>query len=549
MKISHPLVLLFLALAAALPVAAQENALRVDFADSASRSTTVGIFRRHGIVYLSLSDLVQVLHLKTYENRPAGKLEIKRPPYRVKVSAGNPFVVVTDPDNRPTVYQLLHQVVNAADAYFVPLESFVPYVGALFGTTATYDPERQRLLIGEGTGRPAVDIPTLVFEPKSNGMVIRIPATRHLSELESWLHHDGWLYLTITDARADTAAIHALKPTGLVKEVIAIQSPTSVQLTFRLSAKVEASEIIQDSSSNDVLLSLRTASSKPEPQALVVAPPVVVAPPPVVAPAESSDTRGKPRVSHAELESRRRRWDLDVIVLDPGHGGRDPGSIGVGGVREKDITLGIALKLGRLITQNLKDVKVVYTRKDDRFIELYRRGQIANAAGGKLFVSIHGNSMQRKPNPTRGFEVYLLRPGRTEEAVAIAERENAVITLEEGYEDKYKTLTDENFILVTMAQSAYVKASEVFADIAQREMETTGLTNHGVKQAGFYVLVGAAMPNVLVESAYLSNRSDEKFVKSQSGQQKIAEALFTAIKRYKGEYEKLLREGNDESSQ
>jgi N-acetylmuramoyl-L-alanine amidase len=235
-----------------------------------------------------------------------------------------------------------------------------------------------------------------------------------------------------------------------------------------------------------------------------------------------------------------------VIVLDAGHGGYDPGTIGVTGVKEKTVALGIVLKLGALITKNLKGVKVVYTRKDDRFVELDRRGKIANEAGGKLFISVHCNSLPRKPSKMRGFEVYLLRPGRTEEAIAIAERENSVIKLEPGYEEKYQQLTEENFILVTMAQSAHVKASEVFADLAQKEMEArTGIPNRGVKQAGFYVLVGAAMPNVLVESAYLSNREDERFLKSDSGQQKIADALFRAVRKYKEEYEKLLEEGKD----
>ena len=106
-----------------------------------------------------------------------------------------------------------------------------------------------------------------------------------------------------------------------------------------------------------------------------------------------------------------------------------------------------------------------------------------------------------------------------------------MIEMEQGYEEKYQQLTEENFILVAMAQSAHVKASEVFADLAQKEIESrTGIPNRGVKQAGFYVLVGAAMPNVLVESAYLSNREDERMLKSDAGQQKIAEALFRAVR-------------------
>ena len=215
-------------------------------------------------------------------------------------------------------------------------------------------------------------------------------------------------------------------------------------------------------------------------------------------------------------------------------------------MKEKDVALGIALKLGRMIEANLKDVKVVYTRKTDSFVELYRRGQIANESDGKLFISIHANSLKRKPSQTNGFEVYLLRPGRTEEAIAIAEQENKVIELEEGYENRYEELTEENFILVAMAQSAHMRASEQFADLTQQELEKlTGLQNRGVKQAGFYVLVGAAMPNVLIESGYLSNRSDERYLKSARGQEKIANAIYRAIKRYKEEYEKLLMEGTD----
>jgi N-acetylmuramoyl-L-alanine amidase len=308
-----------------------------------------------------------------------------------------------------------------------------------------------------------------------------------------------------------------------VRKIVAIQSPTAVQLTFRIAGKIAASEIIKEQETNNILISLRTPGS------------------------EEKELLGKRRQEvQADLDNQRNRWKMDVIVLDPGHGGRDYGAIGVTRVKEKDVTLGIALKLGRLLEKNLKGVKVVYTRKDDSFVELQRRGQIANEANGKLFISIHCNSLRRKPSSTRGFEVYLLRPGRTEEAIEIAERENSVIELEEGYEQKYQHLTEENFILVAMAQSAHVKSSELFADIARQEMESlTPIPSRGVKQAGFYVLVGASMPNVLVETAYLSNYEDERFLRSNNGQQKISEALFQAIKIYKSEYEKQLLEGKD----
>ena len=203
--------------------------------------------------------------------------------------------------------------------------------------------------------------------------------------------------------------------------------------------------------------------------------------------------------------------------------------------------------MGKLIQDNLKDVKVVYTRKTDTFVELYRRTQIANEAGGKLFISIHCNSVERKPSPINGFEIYLLRPGRTQEAVEIASKENAVIQFEEGYQERYKKLTEEEFIIVTMAQSAYMKQSEQFAEVAARTMSgTLKIKNGGVKQAGFYVLVGASMPNVLVELGYLSNKKEEQALRNSSGQTKIADALMQSIKKYKLQYEKALQEGTDD---
>ncbi len=501
---------------------AQGNIVRVVFEADSSRNTAMGVFERHGILYASLTDLAQIFSLTTYENHQAEKLEIKQPPYRVKVSGGNPFIVVTD-SARQTVYQLPARVIYAARAFFVPLYAFVPFFNSVFNKQASFDPVKRTLSIGIRPAAYAYDIPSLSLETKSNGMVIRILSHKPLPDLESWLRPDGWLYVTVADAKADVRAIDAVKPVGIIKQIVAIQSPTSVQLTFKLAGKVAASEILHDQASNDVLVSIRTPGTE-----------------------EKSLLENKRQEIREGLESQRQRWQLDAIVIDPGHGGRDWGAIGVSGVREKDVALAVGLKLGRLIRKNMKGVRVIYTRKDDTFVELDRRGQIANEEGGKLFISIHCNSLRRKPSPTRGFEVYLLRPGRTEEAIAIAERENAVIKLEEGYEKKYKELTDENFILVTMAQSAYVKASEAFADLAQHELEdVTGLENRGVKQAGFYVLVGAAMPNVLVETAYLSNRQDERFLKNPSGQEKIAEALFKAVKEYKGDYEKFLNEGKD----
>jgi N-acetylmuramoyl-L-alanine amidase len=243
-----------------------------------------------------------------------------------------------------------------------------------------------------------------------------------------------------------------------------------------------------------------------------------------------------------ELEEGKNRWAFNVVVIDPGHGGKDPGASGVTGTREKDINLKIGLKLGKLIEKNLKDVKVVYTRKTDEFIELYKRGKIANEADGNLFISIHCNSLKKKPSAIKGYEVYLLRPGRTEEAISIAEFENSVIEFEEN-PDRYQELTDENFILVSMAHSSNMRYSEKFSDLLNNELSAKAkIPSRGIKQAGFYVLVGASMPGILFESGYLSNKEDEKYLKSDKGQQDIAQAMFNSVKSYKKFYDESLIE-------
>ena len=228
-------------------------------------------------------------------------------------------------------------------------------------------------------------------------------------------------------------------------------------------------------------------------------------------------------------------------MIDPGHGGKDSGTIGVGGIEEKNINLAIALKLGKDIKRQMKGVKVVFTRKTDRFVELYRRGQIANEAGGNLFISIHCNATPRKPSRVNGFEVYLLRPGRTKEAISIAERENSVIKYEDN-PARYKKLTDENFILVSMAQSAYMRYSEKFADMLDKEFsKDISIKPLGVKQAGFYVLVGASMPSVLIETGFLSNRKDARYLNSKKGQARIAEAIVKAIEKFRKLYERNIK--------
>ncbi|MCS7154613.1 MAG: N-acetylmuramoyl-L-alanine amidase [Bacteroidetes bacterium] len=231
------------------------------------------------------------------------------------------------------------------------------------------------------------------------------------------------------------------------------------------------------------------------------------------------------------------RWSLDVVAIDPGHGGHDAGAV-YHGVREKDITLGIAERLGRMLEQEL-GLRVVHTRTDDRFVDLYRRGQIANEAGAKLFISIHAN-VSPSSRHTRGTETYFMGLHKTEEARRVMERENAVIRLEADPE-RYRDFTEEQLIIHTLAQSAFLREAERLAELVEKAFAAQGRPSRGVKQAGFVVLWRPSMPSILVEVGFLSNPEEARWLASSEGQESVARAIFRAVAQYKLRYERALQ--------
>ncbi|MEP7219691.1 MAG: N-acetylmuramoyl-L-alanine amidase [Bacteroidota bacterium] len=247
---------------------------------------------------------------------------------------------------------------------------------------------------------------------------------------------------------------------------------------------------------------------------------------------------GDNKSAGAKPSDAQRKWSLATIVIDAGHGGKDPGAIGIGDVEEKDITLSVARNLRDEIKSAMPQVNVVMTRNDDSFVELDRRGQIANERNGRLFISIHCNSMPEKPDPASGFECYILRPGKSDDAARLTSAENSAVKFEG--EGKYSGT--ENVIVAGLAQNAFNRYSESLADNIRRSLRGhVGIPDRGVHQAGFYVLVGASMPAVLVEIGYISNEEDVKVLSSAKGQKKIAHAIFQGIRSYEKVYSASLR--------
>ena len=234
-----------------------------------------------------------------------------------------------------------------------------------------------------------------------------------------------------------------------------------------------------------------------------------------------------------------KNYRIRKVVIDPGHGGRDTGCIR-GHSNEKHLTLSIAKKLGKLLEQQFPDIQFIFTRTKDVSVDLHKRSKMANDAEADLFISIHCNSMEGHDHDwVRGSETYVLGLKTKKENLKVVKRENESILLEKGYESKYGSAdmdSPEAHIIFSHYQNEYLDKSILFAQKVEQQFKKI-IKSRGVKQANFHVLREISMPGVLIETAYMSNPTDRQFLETQSGQNKIANAIMTAFSQYKNEVE------------
>jgi N-acetylmuramoyl-L-alanine amidase len=226
---------------------------------------------------------------------------------------------------------------------------------------------------------------------------------------------------------------------------------------------------------------------------------------------------------------------LKTIVIDAGHGGKDPGCHG-GFAHEKHVCLAIALRLGELIKAKYPNINIIYTRNNDVFVELIERANIANRAKADLFICIHANAGS---NVAYGTETYVLGLHRTEAQQRVAERENSIIALEDDRGAKYKDfdMSPDAIIAKQLQLSVFLDHSILFATNLQKEFKRMGRYDRGVKQAGFLVLYKTTMPSVLIETGFLTNPTEENFLGKNEGQEKMANSMFKAFENYKNQLE------------
>jgi N-acetylmuramoyl-L-alanine amidase len=231
---------------------------------------------------------------------------------------------------------------------------------------------------------------------------------------------------------------------------------------------------------------------------------------------------------------------IKTVCLDAGHGGKDPGCLGPAGAREGKVTLKIILELGKRLKAEYPDMKIIYTRDTDEFIELYERADIANRNKADLFISVHCNAALNKS--AYGTETYTMGLHKTDGNLNVAKRENSVILQEKDYQTAYSGFDPNSplaHIMMANYQSAFMASSVKFASkVEEQFLKNYQRKSFGVKQAGFLVIWRTAMPSVLIETGFLTNPEEENYLASEKGQKEVAEGIAKAFKHYKEEIER-----------
>lgn len=395
-------------------------------------------------------------------------------------------------------------------------------LGDSVGSVGVTSHEEERIPLAQNNDpiEPGTVIRGVNVENKANGAVIIFSASgKTVPTKLKKPDATGRAYLVFQNASCNTDAMTKLFSGGLVKSITPIASASSEELRFALDLDnqgytLKTVDFQRDEKNNRYLVYVMSRAD-------------------VKGIREKEKERTIAKVLSGEIE----KWKLNTIVLDAGHGGHDPGAIGMRGTREKDVALNIVRDLGNVIAQKWPDVRVVYTRKDDRFIPLHERGKIANRNGGKLFISVHCNA--NKKSWLKGSEVYILGPHKSEAARDVAMYENSFITKEIDYKERYKGFTTEYLIMSSMAQSAFAKQSTDLAIAVQEQIGRSNSTNgRAVRQAGFMVLWTPSMPSILIETGYLSNPEEERVLRDRQEQTKIAYRIFRGLETYRKSYER-----------
>lgn len=370
------------------------------------------------------------------------------------------------------------------------------------------------------------------------GYVLRFMMRQKVDSFEVYQPDPDLIQLTIHGSNIDTSNISLPSDTTIFNEMDFYKLPGGIGADIYLSQdNYYESEAYGDAKSNDLLLALTESTKKDLKYITEDLDPLIWSRLTMGANSLLNDDLSADDTTafDQDYEQTKDKIKMDVVVIDPGHGGHDTGAIGYKGIKEKDIVLDIAKKVGGYIKKHMPGVKVVYTRETDKFIPLKERGSIANRAEGDLFVSIHCNSNgSRSPY---GSEVYFLGLERSQTALEVMKRENKVVRSDNDTEQK--ELSQEDLLIYELANSGYITSSEKIAGRFEHQFnDRAQRKSRGVKQARFVVLYHASMPAVLLETGFISNPREARYLNSDYGQTIMSSAIFRSIRNYKKKYDK-----------
>jgi len=445
--------------------------------------------KMNGIAYADGVDLSKKLKLNMTWQSEAGILQIGNSYW----TWGSPYVNIKDTNF--SLQAAVQSKISSKQSFWLPLPSSLPIFERLLGRPIEYDSAGAKIY-----SKPTKDLWNLNLDSKENGEVLELKLAKPFVT-ETFYTKPNYL-LRINGLILDSTMFFDLaKKSSMISRVIPIQDKQSAQITLVLKDNCEGVELVKKDEGKTLQVALRKKQ----------------------APISSSSS-----VAQANVGKK-----IKTIVLDPGHGGKDPGAIGYNSNREKDVVLAVGLKLKKKLED--KGFIVKMTRDSDEFIELAKRPKMASDWGGDLFISLHCNAVEGKDRQQRtdGFKFYILRASGDEEDRALARRENQAIALESGKKGKTEISAAE-WIILDNQLALYAEKSALLAGYLVEAFDGGSIRKQhkGAGQAGFMVLVGAYMPAVLAELGFITNPSDATYMASEKGQNEIADNLAKAIENF-----------------
>jgi len=461
------------------------------------------IEKKNGVSYVDGIDLGRKLKTQMLWRSEAGILQIGTSSWALD----NEWVSIKD-----TTFLLktaVQKSINEKQSFWLPLPSSLPVFERMLNKTFEYDSVSAKI-----TAAQIKDIWSVNLDAKNNGEVLELKLLKAFV-VEPFYVHPNYI-LRINGASMDsTMFLDLVKKSAVISRVVPIQDEQSAQLTLTLRDNWENPELVKKDGGKTLQIVLRKklAAIQPNPNAAVP-----------VAKAETTIPAAGPIAAGSATKK------IKTIVIDPGHGGKDPGAIGYNGLQEKEVVLAVGLKLKNRLEE--KGFTVRLTRSRDEFIELAKRPKMASDWGGDLFISLHCNAVEGKERQqkTDGFKFYILRAGGSEEDKAIARRENQAIALESGKKGKDE-ISPAEWIVLDNQLALYAEKSALLAGYLVEAFDGGSIKKlqTGAGQAGFMVLAGAYMPAVLAELGFITNPTDGAFLATEKGQNELADRLTKAI--------------------